>query len=196
VECWGLKEWVLLRQKGLRSHVRFLAEFTPAQREAMQSPAGFPFSEMSLSQQQGFLFRALGDAPLRSLEELAGATLRVDYTQPGSFQWHRPGGFEGTRWVVTTEPGPPYRRMLMPPVRERTREAALAAARRAFPRVSEAMLQAARKRDAQTDAARMIPQPEQISPTELDLVIVYIPGTATDRPIHVVRTTQDLRLEG
>jgi hypothetical protein len=58
------------------------------------------------------------------------------------------------------------------------------------------MLQAARKRDAQIDAARMMPQPEQISPTEMDLVIVYIPGTATDRPIHVVRTTQDLRLEG
>jgi RNA polymerase sigma-70 factor (ECF subfamily) len=196
VACWGLKEWSLLRTGGLRSHVRFLAEFTPAQRQAMQSPAGLPFNQMSLSQQQGFLSRALGDAPLRSLEELTGATLRVDYTQPGSFQWHRPGGFEGTRWIVTTEPGSPCRRVLMPPVRERTREAALAAARRAFPQVSEAMLQAARKRDAQIDASRMIPQPEQIYPTELDLVIVYVPGTATDRPIRVVRTTQDLRLDG
>ena len=51
--------------------------------------------------------------------------------------------------------------------------------------VSEAMLQAARKRDAQIDAARMIPQPEQISPTELDLVIVYIPGSSNARSPYV-----------
>jgi hypothetical protein len=196
IECWGLQEWVLLRKRGLRSHVRFLAQFTSAQRQAMQSPAGLPFSQMSLAQQQWFLSHALGDAPLRSFEELAGATLRVDYTRPGWFQWHRPGGFEGTRWIVTTEPGPPCRRVLMPPVRERTREAALAAARRAFPPVTEAMVQAARKRDEEIDAARMIPQSEQIYPTELDLVIVYIPGTATDHPISVVRVTQGLKLEG
>ena len=103
------------------------------QRQAMQSPVGLPFRQMSLAQQQGFLARALGEAPLRSLDELEGATLRVDYTQPGWFQWQQPGGFDASRWVVRVGSEPDGRRVLMPPIRERTREAALQAARRAFP---------------------------------------------------------------
>src|SRR5262249_19772770 len=58
-ECWGLKEWHLLRDRPLRSHVRYLAEFTPAQRREMTSAAGLPFSKMSLAQQQAFISRAL-----------------------------------------------------------------------------------------------------------------------------------------
>jgi hypothetical protein len=29
-DCWGLKEWFLVRNGELRPHVRFLAEFTPS----------------------------------------------------------------------------------------------------------------------------------------------------------------------
>jgi RNA polymerase sigma-70 factor, ECF subfamily len=134
VEWWGIPEWSLLRYRDFDPHVRFLAQFTPEQRQMMRSAEGLPFGKMSLAQQQGFLSHAVKGDPLRSFDELAGATLRVDYTQPGAFQWHKPGGFTPTRWVVRAEPGPTGRRVLMPPIRERTPEAALAAARRAFPR--------------------------------------------------------------
>src|SRR5205823_3500055 len=89
VDCWGLKEWFLVCNGELRPHVRFLAEFTPSQRQEMQSATGLSFTKMTLAQQQGFLTRALqGDeTPLQSLEELAGATLRVAYTRPGGYQW-------------------------------------------------------------------------------------------------------------
>jgi hypothetical protein len=195
--CFGLSEWDLARWRRFqRPHLRFLAELTPAQRRETMSATGLLFTRMSLTQQQRFIALAFEGAPLQSLEDLAGATLRVDYSLPGWHQWGSPDEENYTRWVVPLEPGPRGRRVPRPPVRERTRDAALAAARRAFPAVSEAMVQAARKRDPQIDAARLTPQPEQIYPTELDLVIVYIPGTVTDRPIRVVRVTQDLRLDG
>jgi hypothetical protein len=194
MEYWGLPEWALLRLTNFRSHARFLAEFTPAQRQAMMSAAGLEFGKMTLAQQQGFLSRALqyDTTPLRSLEELAGATLRVDYTQPGWFQWLQPGSFDASRWVVTVDPGLPGRRVLIPPVREKTRDAALQAARRAFPAVTPEMLQAARQDNPQLDAAQLVPQPNQIYPTELDLIIVYIPGLTKERTIRWVRTRQDL----
>jgi hypothetical protein len=194
MEYWGLPEWTLLRRPSFRSHVRFLGEFTPAQRQAMMGGAGLEFGKMTLAQQQGFLSRALqyDTAPLRSLEELAGATLRIDYTQPGGFQWLQTGSFDASRWAVTVDPGLPGRRILMPPVREKTREAALQAAQRAFPAVTPEMLQAARQSDPQIDAAQLAPQPAQIFPTELDLVIVYIPGVTKERAIRWVRVRQDL----
>jgi hypothetical protein len=192
VEWWGLPEWSLLRRRNFRSHVRFLAEFMPEQRQAMQSAEGLPFGKMTLAQQQGFLSRAINGEPLRSFDELAGATLRVDYTQPGAFQWHQPGGFSSTRWAVRVEPGAASQRVLIPPIRERTREAALAAARRAFPPVTPALLEARRQSEPTIDASQIIPQPNEIFPTELDLVIVYIPGTATERGLRWVRTRQDL----
>jgi hypothetical protein len=194
MEYWGIPEWTLLRRPGFRSHVRFLGEFTPAQRQTMMGAAGLEFGKMTLAQQQGFLSRALqyDTAPLRSLAELAGATLRVDYTQPGGFQWQQPGGFDASRWAVTVDPGLPGRRVLMPPVREKTRDGALQAARRAFPPVTPEMLQAARQSDPQIDAVQLAPQPGQIYPTELDLVIVYIPGVTKERAIRWVRVRQDL----
>src|SRR5918912_2238275 len=42
VEWWGIPEWQLLRRPKFREHVRFLAEFTPEQRQAMQSAEGLP----------------------------------------------------------------------------------------------------------------------------------------------------------
>jgi len=169
----------------LRDHVRFLGEFTPAQRQGMMSGAGLPFSKMSLPQQQGLMARALpgGGKPLQSLDELTGATLRVDYTHPGSYQWLRPGDFRAVRWGVAVEPGPQGKRVLMPPVREATAEAALRAARRLFPPVTNAMLSAHRPYMPDVTAEKLTPQPEEIAPTELDLVIVYIPCLTNARPI-------------
>jgi hypothetical protein len=193
VEQWGLAEWSLLRRRNFRGHVRYLAEFTSPQRQAMQTPEGLPFGRMSLAQQLGFLSRALGSGkPLRSFDELSGATLRVDYTKPGAFQWQQPGGFDVNRWAVRVAPGAAGRRVLMPPIREKTREAALAAARRAFPEVTPALLAARRESDPAVQPEQILPQLEQIFPTELDLVIVYSPGTQNDRGIRWVRTRQDL----
>jgi RNA polymerase sigma-70 factor, ECF subfamily len=197
IECWGLKEWHLLqlaneRAFSVRGHLRFLAEFTPDQRQAMMSAEGLPFTKMSLAQQQGFLSRALQGDPLQSLDELAGATLRVDYTQPGYYQWIRTGDFSARRWVVPVEPGPKGRRVLMPPVRERTPEEALQAARRAFPPVTEAMLEYHRTSMPDVTAEKLLPQPEQIAPTELDLVVIYIPGTSNAHVIRWVRPHQNL----
>jgi hypothetical protein len=190
VEWWGIPEWSLLRYDDFRPHVRFLAEFTPEQRRMMMSAEGLPFGKMNLAQQQGFLSYAIKGDPLRSFDELAGATLRVDYTQPGAFQWQKPGGFTPTRWIVRVEPGPAGRRVLIPPIRERTREAALAAARRAFPPITPALLAAFRQSDPTLDADQILPQPNQIFPTELDLVVVYIPGTATARGFRWFRRGQ------
>jgi hypothetical protein len=192
--CFGFTEWMLLRDGSFRSHVRYLAQFTPAQRQEMMTAAGLPFTRMSLAQQQGFIARAFDNADgagLQSLEEMAGATLRVDYTQPGRFQWKAVGDFSPRRWVVPIEPGPQGRRVLLPPVRERTREAALQTARRVYPRLSEAMVQEERRYDPLFDPAQVIRETD-IHPTRLDLVIVYIPGLSNARPIRWWRVTQDL----
>jgi hypothetical protein len=192
VEWWGIPEWSLLRRRNFRRHVRFLAEFTPEQRQMMQRAEGLPFGKMTLVQQQGFLSRAIQENPPRSVDELAGATLRVDYTQPGAFQWQQPDVSNASRWALRVEPGPAGRRVLIPPIRERTREAALAAIRRAFPPITPALLAAFRQSDPMIDAEQILPQPRQIFPTEMDLVVVYIPGTATERSLRWVRMRQDL----
>jgi hypothetical protein len=64
---------------------------------------------MTLTQQQGFLVRALAaqSEGLQSLAELEGAAVRVDYTQPGWYEW-RPAGTWWLRWIVPL-PAPPQR---------------------------------------------------------------------------------------
>src|SRR5262249_55223813 len=47
-ECWGLPEWRLARSGNLRPHLRFLAGFTPEQRQEAMSAAGLPFVKMPL----------------------------------------------------------------------------------------------------------------------------------------------------
>jgi hypothetical protein len=144
--CRGLAEWDLARRRTLRPHVRYLAQLSPAQRQAAQSVKGLPFTQLTLPQQQQFIALALGRGTdrVQSLEGLAGATLRVDYSLPGGFQWRRPAEPSRSPWQML-EP---------PPVRERTREAALLAARRIN----------AQARDA------------QIAPTDLALSIIYAPA--------------------
>jgi hypothetical protein len=189
--CSGLVEWDLARSRALRPHLRYLAGFTAAQRQELTSAAGLPFARMPLPQQQQYMALALGAEPLQSLEELAGATVRVEYTQPGEFEWRVPGP-NWLRFVVPLERGKEGRRQIMLPVQAKTREAVLAAARRLEPSVRDAMLQESRRRrDAVPDAPQMEPDASQISPTRLELRVVYIPGLSNRHPIHVVEPGAD-----
>jgi hypothetical protein len=185
--CWGLEEWDLGRNGNLRKHLRYLAGFTPAQREEALGPTGLPFARMPLAQQQQFITFALeyADDPLQSLDDLAGSTLRVEYTLPGRFQWGAPTAWGYTRWVVPLEAGPRGKRVLRPPVQERTREAAVEALHRIDPKIREALLQSMRRGDPRVDAAP--PDDEaQIVPTRLNLTVLYVPGDTNARTIHVI----------
>jgi hypothetical protein len=193
---FGLVEWDLGRNEHLRPHLRYLARFTPGQREETVSPTGLPFEKMPLPQQQQFITNAIVvGGPLQSLDELAGAALRVDYTQPGWYEWRVPGpaGY-WLQWVMPLEPGDALtatgKRALRPPVRERTPEATLAAARRIFPQVRAAMVRATLRFKPDFDQALMRPQISQIAPTGLNLSILYLPG-ATHR-----RTLVEVNSEG
>jgi RNA polymerase sigma-70 factor, ECF subfamily len=184
-EMWGLPEWDVARSWFVLDNLRFLAQLTPAQRQEVQSTSGLPFTKMTLAQQQAFFTRELpGQPELQSLEEIAGAALRVQYTQPGWFEWQPQGSFS-LRWAVRPGPGREGQWLPVPEVRERTREAALEALRRIDPRIRDAV-----RRTALENAARVgmpatnLPSEEaQIVPTKLDLVTIYIPGTAKDRVI-------------
>jgi hypothetical protein len=182
-ECYGLAEWDLARNVLVLPGLRYLAGFTPEQRRKAQEPEGLSFTEMSLAQQQGFLARRWpakrvgtntpNTATPPSLEELAGAVLRVDYRQPGWYEWRPPGPYL-LRWLVPVDPGPQVRLVPRPKVRERTREAALQALRRVDPQVRAAVRAAAGRSDP-----RLLAEPasdaEQIVPTELNLTLIYLP---------------------
>jgi hypothetical protein len=161
-DCYGLLEWEFPRYVRLRPQLRYLATFTPAQRQETIRPEGLPFARMSLAQQQQYITQAIYsyDAPLQSLEELTGATLRVHYTQPGWFQWGNYGALDWRRYVLAPEPG---RRIPRPLVLGRTREAAL---------------QAAHRFDPGADGL-------QIVPTELHLAVVYVPGISNRRNLRI-----------
>jgi hypothetical protein len=156
-ECWGLAEWDLVHRSSFRPQLRYLAGFTPEQRRLATSPSGLSFTRLSLAQQQQFLsfFVMPGASQLPSGEELTGATLRVDYSLPGAFQWAPP------------ESG--WRQFLPPPVRERTRDAALRAALRIEPQATET----------------------QIAPTSLALSFLYTPGGPNVDVVRMVRTDRD-----
>jgi RNA polymerase sigma factor (sigma-70 family) len=185
--CRGLTEWDLVRDN--REHLRYLAAFTPEQRQAAMSAAGLPFIRMPLAQQQQFLSLALPpDAPpIRDLSELAGAVLRVEYTQPGGFQWGEPGLYHNwSRWVVPIERGRAGRRVIRPTVCGRTREAVLQELRRLDPRVVHAAVHSTLPGAAsrsETDPA--LPLEAQIFPTDLRLTFIYIPSTQNAREIRI-----------
>jgi RNA polymerase sigma-70 factor, ECF subfamily len=131
-ECWGLAEWDLPCSHNLRPHLRFLATLTPEQRREVTRADGLRFTRLSLAQQQQYLALGPGDFAhrIQSLEELAEATLRVDYTLPGWFRWGAPADPEGRPRPVIG----PW------PVHEPTREAALHAARRLDTQATDAQL--------------------------------------------------------
>jgi hypothetical protein len=174
-DCFGLEEWELARSSNLRPHLRYLATLTPEQRQTAMTAEGLPFTRMSLAQQQQFLSHGVNQT-LESLDELAGAVLRVDYTHPGEFQWLSP--WRPLRWIRPVEPGPQGRRALMPPIRARTREAALQAAHQLEPQLREALLKQCHYYKQSEEEILGSLQKAEVVPTRLDLVIAYIPGTA------------------
>ena len=112
------------------------------------STEGLPFTRMSLAQQQQFLAFIFGTQAKDqkvNLEELARAALQVNYTPQGWFQWAAGG----------SRPNP----FDLPPVRERTLEAALQAARRIDPQATVA----------------------QITPSEPSAAVYYLLGAPNHR---------------
>jgi hypothetical protein len=129
-ELWGLEEWDLARGGIPRRHLRFLAMFTPAQRQLANSPGGLAFTQMSLAQQQQFISLAFAYGPQPPdvrLEDLAGANLQVRYSLPGGYEC---GAAEGQQ-----HPAEELSVLWAP-----TREAALQAARRLDPQVAPAQI--------------------------------------------------------
>jgi hypothetical protein len=194
--CYGLDEWDVARNHMIRPNLRFLAQFAPGQRQEATTASGLPFTKMTLAQQQGFLNRALGQEGegLRSLEELAGATLRVDYWHPGWYEWRTPGP-DALRWVVPLGPPPDGRRVLRPVVRERTREAALQALRQVDPAIREAVRNAALRFDPRLDQD-LSSEEAQIVPTNLDLATIYIPCTTSKFPVQFQMTDYNSGISG
>jgi RNA polymerase sigma-70 factor (ECF subfamily) len=183
-ECWGLPEWDLARSEFVLATLRFLAQLTPVQRQEVQSTSGLLFTKMTPAQQHAFFARQLpGQPELHSLEELAGTALRVDYTQPGWFEWQPNWSL---RWAVRPGPGREGQWLPVPGVRERTREAALEALRRLDPQIRAAVratLQGWVERGAIPSTTDLPSEEAQIVPTRLDLATIYIPGTARDHLI-------------
>jgi RNA polymerase sigma-70 factor (ECF subfamily) len=199
--CYGLAEWDLARNEWVLDNLRFLAQLTPSQRQEAQTTAGLPMTRMTIAQQQAFLDRAIGSRAiglnegegLQSLEDLAGATLRVDYSQPGWYEWAAPGGISSLRWVVPLGPPPDGRLLLVPVVRERTRQAALEALRRVDPRIREAVWEAVRRSDPRSQPPA---EEEQIVPSKLDLFTLYIPGSRTRFPVQFQATDRQSNAGG
>jgi len=194
-EGWGLAEWDLARNWNVREGLRFLAEFTAALRQKALGAGGLPFTEMPLAQQQRFLAVPLNPAgagaaavlltaPLQSLEEFAGAALRVEYTQPGGYRWQPSRLQIGYPAVVPVEPGPRGRLALLPSALGRTREEALQAARRIDPRLREGLMRVdpAHLEDPSLPVTAVTPQEAEISPTTLDLWLLYFLGPTSARP--------------
>jgi hypothetical protein len=181
-----------VRNEHLRPHLRFLAELTSGQRQEAMSPAGLPFTKLSLPQQQRYIALALryDEKPLQSLDELEGAIVRVVHTQPGSFEWLPPGP-NWYRWVAPVVPGREGRRAIMPPVLGRTRDETLAAARRLDTRLLEAILPEAQRLRPEIQGAALVPDAGEIIPTEQNLRIVYIPGLSNRRNISIVGRRED-----
>src|SRR5262249_25673912 len=103
----------------------------------------------------------------------------------GWFQWGDLGWGGYYKWAVPMTLGPEGRRALRPPVRERTREAVLQAVRQGDPAIREAVLQALCRHDPPPEAAPPVVEEDQIHPTRLDLVVVYVPGLGNARGLHV-----------
>jgi hypothetical protein len=184
---FGLAEWEMACSKVQRPHLRYVATFTPAQRQEAVSPAGLPFTRMSLAQQQQFMASCLPAdwEGLQSLDELAGAALRVDYSLPGWYEWR---AWSWYRWAMPTADG---KRVLRPPLRERTREAALQAARRYFSPFAAPMVKAERAFKPTVTEAQLVPQEADIVPTARELQITYFPGSSHRHPFVTFRPSGD-----
>src|SRR5262249_5613941 len=155
-------------------HLRFMAGLTPAQRQEAMSPLGLPFVKLPLAQQQQFIALALqwDKEPLHGLDELQGAAMRVEYRRPGAFEWI-PLGNNSYQWTVPIVPGRAGRRAILPAVQGRTRDEALATARRLDTPLLEAILPEASRLKPEVRTAEQVPDAGEIRPTRLDLRIIY-----------------------
>jgi hypothetical protein len=194
-DCWGLLEWKLVRNPHMRPHLRFLATLSPEQRREAMGPLGLSFVKLSLAQQQRYIALALrfDKTPLTSLLDLEGAAMRVEYRRPGEFEWIPPGS-NWYQWVVPIAPGKEGRRAILPAVQGRSREEALAAARRLDAQFLEAIYPEASRLKPEVRAASHVPEAGQITPTRLDLRVIYIPGLSNRRNISIVSRDADMHL--
>jgi hypothetical protein len=53
--------------------------------------------------------------------------------------------------------------------------------------IREALLKARRWADPRLEAALHVVEEDEIFPTRLDLIVVYVPGTANNRPLRYLR---------
>jgi RNA polymerase sigma-70 factor (ECF subfamily) len=194
-DCWGLVEWLLAQREQFRPHLRFMAGLTLAQRQEAMGPLGLPFVKLPLAQQQQFIALALpwDNQPLQGLNELQGAAMRVEYRRPGAFEWI-PLGNNWYQWTVPIVPGREGRRAILPAVQGRTRDEALAAARRLDTPLLEAIFPEASRLKPEIRTAEQVPDAGEIRPTRLDLRIIYIPGLSNKRNIRIVSLTWNMHL--
>jgi hypothetical protein len=134
---------------------------------------------MTLPQQQRYLALAFGERPgaVESLAELKEAALLVSYVEAGGFEWRpvrpqQPTAPAGDRLIRVREEEDGID---LAPVHERTREAALAAARRIDPQAT----------------------PAQIQPTQPTLSIRYTLGGLDGAvPLALLATPRGVRVTG
>lgn len=105
---------------------RHRASLSPEQPQLAQAGTGLPFTRMSLAQQQFLSLLPEQLDPFRSQVDLCAASLQVEYTTPGEFQWT----------PLEPDASPARRQPESPRVRARTRAAALQAARQVDPPVT------------------------------------------------------------
>jgi hypothetical protein len=140
--CWGLREWGLLGSPSPgttldrnRLRARFLTTLTPEQLRRAMEPAGLPFKELPLAQQQSAMqlqyaiLKAIeldgAKAPTVLPEDFTNAQIFAEYIPAGWYCWAPP-------WFPPDKPSP----VPLGPVGGRTAAEALAAARRLYPQAS------------------------------------------------------------
>src|SRR5262249_27010305 len=120
------------------------------------------------------------------LEDLQGASLRVDYSHPGEFQWGHPNTFFSPyRWVVIVEPGREGRWLPRPSLRARTREEVLQALLRLDATFRDNAARGLRGLPP-AGPAPPVPPETQIPPTDLSLTVIYLPSASNRFPIRIV----------
>jgi hypothetical protein len=126
--CWGLDEWWLVGKGAgklglfpgsLRSTARFLAGLTPAQRRQAEQPGWLAFSALTPAQQEALV--NLLRAPERAKLDPHSLRFQFVYAPAGSYVWET--FVTEDRWVEAQK---------WPMVVGKTREEALAAARRLY----------------------------------------------------------------
>jgi RNA polymerase sigma-70 factor (ECF subfamily) len=190
-EIWGLREWDLPRNRILRPHLRFVALLSPEQRQRALSDAGLPFTQMPLAQQQQFISHSTLYDPI-PLQGFSGGVLRVDYTQPGGFQWGDPGlSWSWSRWFIVREHGPQGHWTPRPSIQGRTREAVREALLRLDPGIRDLAVHKLGAPAPISAPTAPVPLEAQIFPSELSLVFLYIPSSSNEHAIHIVAPNMD-----